>query len=105
MTSLVMHGERRNKMNNNTKTREDEFTFEIVRHLGTLSKSQIGWAKEANIVSWRGGTPKLDIREWDPDHERMSRGITLKKDEALKLVKILNDFYGDEVENLPECDK
>jgi hypothetical protein len=35
----------------------------------------------------------------------MSRGITLKKDEALKLVKILNDFYGEEAENLPESDE
>ena len=105
MTSFAMHGERRNKMNNNTKTREDEFTFEILRHLGTLSKYPTGWAKEVNIVTWRGSCPKLDIRDWDPDHERMSRGITLRKDEALKLVKILSDFYGDEVENLPECDK
>ncbi len=89
-------------MTNNTKTSEDLFKFEIVRHLGTLSKSPMGWAKEANIVSWRGGTPKLDIREWDPEHERMSRGITLKKDEALKLTKILNDFYGEDAEDLPE---
>ncbi|MEI3503270.1 MAG: PC4/YdbC family ssDNA-binding protein [Anaerovoracaceae bacterium] len=40
-----------------------------------------GWRKELNLVSWNGGAPKYDIRDWDPDHERMSRGITLHEKE------------------------
>ena len=75
------------------KERDDEFKFEIVRHLGVVSRAQTGWTKEINLVSWRGGTPKVDIREWDPDHERMSRGLTMKKDEAIKTLLILTKFY------------
>ena len=53
-----------------------------------------GWTKEANIVCWNGGSPKLDIREWDPDHERMSKGITLYEAEAEKLARALCKRYG-----------
>ena len=48
-----------------------------------------GWTKEANIVCWNGGSPKLDIREWDPDHQRMSRGITLTETEAEKFARAI----------------
>ena len=53
-----------------------------------------GWTKEANIVCWNGGSPKLDIREWDPDHERMSKGVTLYEAEAERLAKVLCKRYG-----------
>ena len=49
--------------------------------------------KEANIVAWNGGVPKLDIREWDPEHERMSKGITLMEAEAEALAKVLAARY------------
>ena len=63
-------------------TEKREITFEIVKHLALLSTSQNGWKKELNIVKWNGGNEKFDIREWDENHERMSKGITLKEDEA-----------------------
>lgn len=52
-------------------------TIEIKRRLGVIRALDNGWTKELNIVSWNGADPKYDIREWSPDHERMSRGITL----------------------------
>lgn len=39
----------------------DEVYFEIREHIGVLKKKEGGWLKEANIVSWNGGVPKLDI--------------------------------------------
>jgi len=66
-----------------------DITFEIVKHYGVISEEKGGWRKELNMVSWNGRTPKFDIRDWSPDHEKMGKGITLTKDEAAKLVELL----------------
>ena len=70
--------------------------YRIVKHIGDLTVYQTGWTKELNIVSWNGGTPKFDIREWSPDHERMSKGITLYEEEAAKLSEVLADYFATE---------
>ena len=69
-----------------------EVYFEIKEHLGVLSEDNNGWQKEVNIVAWNGGAPKVDIRSWDEEHERMSRGLTLTKGEADNLVVILDEW-------------
>lgn len=70
-----------------------EVTFEIMEHVGVLESRNDGWTKEVNIVSWNGGPAKIDIRDWDPAHERMSRGITLMEDTAEKLAMALSARY------------
>ena len=40
-----------------------EIKFELIKHLGILSKGAKGWTKEVNIVSWNNRKPKVDIRE------------------------------------------
>ena len=67
----------------------EAIAFKIEKHLGVLSESPTGWTKEANLVSWNGAPAKLDIREWSPDHERMTKGITLFKEEAKALKDVL----------------
>ena len=67
-----------------------EFQYEITEEIGVLSESKSGWRKEVNLVSWNGAAPKLDIRDWAPDHEKMGKGITLSAEEAEKLKAILN---------------
>lgn len=67
-----------------------DVTFEILEKFGELSVSPKGWSKEINLVGWNKYPGKYDIREWDPDHQKMSKGITLNKDEILKLRDILN---------------
>jgi hypothetical protein len=71
-------------------TKLADITFEIVEKFGELGISAKGWTKEINLVSWNKYPGKYDIREWDPDHEKMSKGITLNKDEILKLRELLN---------------
>ncbi len=73
-----------------------EIDFNLIEGLGTLGAYKTGWTKEANIVSWNGGMPKIDIRDWDPEHERMSRGVTLHPSEAKKLVEALLNRFTDE---------
>ena len=67
-----------------------DITFDIVKKYGVISEEKGGWKKELNLVSWNGRTPKLDIRDWSPEHEKMGKGITLTKDEAAKLFELLN---------------
>ena len=66
-----------------------DIKYEIIKHIGKLSESSRGWTKELNIISWNGGVPKLDIRDWAPEHEKMGKGITLSEEEAEKLAKLL----------------
>ena len=67
-----------------------EFKFEIKKEIAVLSSSpKTGWNKELNFVSWNGNTPKLDIRDWSPEHEKMGKGTTLSKEEVTKLKEIL----------------
>ncbi len=68
-----------------------EIKYEITKHLGILSENPKGWLKELNLVSWNDREPKLDIREWSPDHEKMGKGITLSDTESEALLKILKE--------------
>ena len=42
---------------------------------------------ELNLVSWFGKEPKLDIRGWSEDHEKMTKGIFLSEDEFIKIAQ------------------
>jgi hypothetical protein len=66
-----------------------EFKFEIVKHFGVVSSEKSGWQKELNLVSWNNRAPKLDIRDWAPEYVKMGKGVTLTKEEAAELAKLL----------------
>ena len=70
--------------------------YTMHEHLAVLDEypdRENPWRKEANIVSWNGGEPKVDIRDWSCDYRRMSRGITLTDEQAERLAKALTDRY------------
>ncbi len=69
-----------------------EFKYEIINKLGILSESKSGWTRELNLISWNGAAPKFDIRDWDPGHEKMGKGISLSADEIEKLKAILEKY-------------
>ena len=73
-----------------------ELKFEITERIGVLSENAKGWTKELNKVSWNEREPKYDLREWNPDHSRMGKGITLTDEEVETLKAILN---GEEIED------
>ena len=72
-----------------------ELKYEIAEELGVLSENEKGWTKELNLVSWNEREPKYDIRDWNPKHDRMSKGITLTKEEAESLYEILKEEFGE----------
>jgi hypothetical protein len=79
--------------NNNDNSQQRKVTFELAEHICVFDTKESGWKKEANIVAWNGGNGKLDIREWNPEHTRMSKGITLSEEEAEKLTRLLAKRY------------
>ena len=72
------------------KSNNGEETFEIKEFIGALdTANDNGWRRELNLVSWNGGAPKLDIREWSADHTRMSRGITMSEEQGIRVAQLL----------------
>jgi hypothetical protein len=71
-----------------------DIKFEIIKKIGNLSKSDKGWAKELNLISWNDREPKYDIRDWSPDGKTMGKGVTLSKEELAALRELLNKMEG-----------
>lgn len=69
-----------------------DIKYEITKPMGVLSEGSRGWQKEINLVSWNGRAPKIDIRDWAPEHEKMGKGITLNKAELIELKALLQDI-------------
>lgn len=69
---------------------QKELKYEIINYIGIVSEQSSGWKKELNRVSWNGGEPKYDIRDWSPDHAKMGRGVTLSESELRALKAIID---------------
>ena len=68
----------------------DDFSFEIIKNIGTVAEGKGGWSLELNLVSWGGRPAKYDLRSWSPDHQKMGKGCTLSADELSSLKNLLN---------------
>ena len=71
---------------------KDEFKYEIVKTIATLSSEKSGWTKELNLVSFNDAPPKYDLRTWDPEHQKMGKGITLSKNEMAALREAIDNL-------------
>ena len=69
-----------------------EVSYLIQEHLGVLSTSKTGWNREVNLVSWNDRPSKLDIRDWNPEHTKMSKGLTFNGSEVAFLKEFLNEL-------------
>lgn len=74
---------------------EKEITFKIIEQIGVIAAENNGWRRELNRVSWNGSEPKWDIRSWDQDHEKCSKGLTFKTEEMAVLKNLLSQFIFD----------
>ncbi len=68
-----------------------DIKYEVVKHIGVLSEGANGWKKELNLVSWNDRPAKYDIRDWDENHEKMAKGITLSEAEMENLVDLMKN--------------
>ena len=69
----------------------NKIQYEIVKEIAVLSASGSGYTKEINLISWNGKEPKYDIRSFSPNREKCGKGITLTADEAVVLLKALQE--------------
>lgn len=69
-----------------------EIVFEIVKYIGNIATYSTGWSKELNFVKWNEEPPAMDIRDWSIDHNHMSGGISLNKEESFALYQILKNI-------------
>ena len=72
-----------------------DIKYEILQTFGSLSQPSRGWSKELNLISWKGGEPKYDIRQWAPEHMRMGKAISLSREEAVELKRLLEECLGE----------
>jgi len=86
-----------NKLLNREVFSMAEIKFEIIKNLGIIGEGTKGWKKEVNVVSWNDRGPKLDIRDWDETHEKMGKGVTLRKDEVIELKNMLSELDLEEI--------
>lgn len=75
-----------------------DIKFNIIKNIGFLSEGSKGWKKEVNIISWNDRKAKVDIRDWDEDHEKMGKGVTLSKNELKKLKEFLDTVDTDNLD-------
>lgn len=67
-----------------------EIKYEIVEKIAVLSTTEKGWSKELNLVSWNEREPKYDLRDWNEEHDKMGKGVTLTKEELNKLKEAID---------------
>ena len=67
-----------------------KITFTNEEELGDLSVASNGWKKQLTYTSWNVRNPKFDLRSWSDDHNAMTKGLTLTKEEMIKLKEVLN---------------
>lgn len=72
------------------------FIPNIIKHYGVIYENNTGWTCEVNLVSWNGGDPKIDIREWSPDKSVNRKVGTFTKEATIKLHDILNSIVESE---------
>ena len=65
-------------------------THEIVETVAILGWKG-SWVTELNIVRWNGGEAKYDIRAWNEDHSKCSKGVSLAEYEAKTLLDALKE--------------
>lgn len=68
----------------------NDFSYDIKQNVAVLS-TKGNWALELNLISWGNRTPTLDLRRWNEDHTKMSKGLSLTKDELEAIAKFVNE--------------
>jgi hypothetical protein len=72
--------------------KDDDFTFEIVEHYEDLTEpNEKSWRKEFNLVKWGDNEPTYDVRSWNEDHSKCSKGCSMKYEELAILVEACSE--------------
>lgn len=66
--------------------------YTIYEHIGSISKSNNGWVKELNKITWGDREPVYDIRTWNIDHTKYGKGVTITHIELRNLYELLSSI-------------
>lgn len=80
--------------------KSSSINYKVIEKFGVLD-SDSDAPKELRLISWNGGAPKYDLRGWYKDEngeERMTKGITLDREELLSLYEILQEMDSEDEE-------
>ena len=69
-----------------------EITYDIVKKIGVIGDESGAWETQLNLISWNHGKPKYDVRKWNTETGRMSKGISLTEDELIDLAKLIEEY-------------
>ena len=67
-----------------------DFSYNIIQNIATISQRGT-WSLELSLISWGGRPVTGDLRKWNEDHSRLSKGLSLTRDEVKALGKFLVD--------------
>lgn len=67
-----------------------EVSYHIEAEFGCV-QGEKGWDLEVNLISWDGKPAKIDIRRWNESRDKMSKGLTLTKEEVKELLPLLKE--------------
>lgn len=67
-------------------------TYNILKDYGILGDSEKKMAKHLVLIEWGDKGAKYDIRGWNENFEKMSKGITLTRQEMKDLKELLNNM-------------
>lgn len=70
---------------------DKEFKYDVLAEIGTVEE---GSRQDTivKIISWNGGDPKLDIRKWNKEDEKMGKGISISLENVQKLRDLLDQI-------------
>lgn len=69
-----------------------EITYDVVENIGVIADNG-AWETQVNMISWNHAKPKFDIRKWNVETNKMSKGISLTESEARELAKVLTEYF------------
>lgn len=70
---------------------DKEFKYDVLAEIGTVEE---GSRQDTivKIISWNDGDPKLDIRKWNKEDEKMGKGISISLENIQKLRDLLDQI-------------
>lgn len=66
-----------------------DIKYEILETLVKLPEKK-DYHLEINLIKWGSNDPKYDLRRWNDDRTKMTKGITMTKEELLALMDELS---------------
>lgn len=70
------------------------FKYDLQQQIGVVGTSADGvYTIEVNLISFQGKEPKIDIRRWNRETDRMCKGVSLSIHEAAKLKDVLDAYF------------